>query len=189
MRLVQDTDFSSLVWSNEVLELGEYVNCVFENCDFNEANLSQFEFEDCTFKNCNLSMTRLTATSFRKVTFENCKMMGIPFNTIQHFLCELRFLHSNLNYSIFSELKVKDLFFDSCTLVQADFSLAELRGVVFKDTDLSGAVFQNSNLTMADFRTAIGYQINPEATILNKARFSKDNLEGLVKHLPIQITE
>lgn len=60
---------------------------------------------------------------------------------------------------------------------------------MFKDTDLSGAVFQNSNLTMADFRTAIGYQINPEATILNKARFSKDNLEGLVKHLPIQITE
>ena len=187
MRLVQETTFSGIEWTDNRLEIGEFVDCVFENCNFNEADLSRFEFEDCIFKECNLSMINVVATSFRKITFEDCKIIGVHFNKIQQFLCDMRFVNSNLSYSVFYELKVKGLHFDSCKLLQADFSQSELKSAVFKDTDLSGAVFNATDLSMADFRTAIQFQINPIDNILNKTRFSKDNVLGLVKHLPIKI--
>ncbi|WP_090677656.1 pentapeptide repeat-containing protein [Myroides guanonis] len=187
MRLVQETTFSGIEWAVNKLEIGEFVDCVFENCNFNEADLSRFEFEDCVFKDCNLSMISVVATSFRKVTFEDCKIMGVHFNKIQQFLCDMLFVSSNLSYSVFYELKVKGLQFENCKLLQADFSQSELKSAVFKDTDLSGAVFNATDLSMADFRTAIQFQINPEDNTLNKTLFSKENVLGLVKHLPIKI--
>jgi len=43
-----------------------------------------------------------------------------------------------------------------------------------------GAVFESTHLERADFRTATNYQIDPERNKMEGAKFSVNNLAGLL---------
>ena len=77
--------------------------------------------------------------------------------------------------------------FKSCKLVEVDFTEADLSNSVFMECELTNATFMQTNLAGADFRTAIDYNIDPRNNNLSKARFSSDNLVGLVQDLGLII--
>jgi uncharacterized protein YjbI with pentapeptide repeats len=77
--------------------------------------------------------------------------------------------------------------FSTCDLQETDFAMAELIQAVFDNCNLTGAVFDATNLEKADLRTSFQFTINPTTNKIKKARFSKDNLEGLLSHLDIII--
>jgi len=77
--------------------------------------------------------------------------------------------------------------FSNCDLQETDFAMAELVQAIFDNCNLAGASFEASNLEKADFRTSYHYTINPETNKIKKARFGKENLEGLLSHLDIII--
>ena len=70
---------------------------------------------------------------------------------------------------------------------EVDFVEAELTNASFKDCDLTNAVFENTLLEGADFRTAFNFSIDPERNEISRARFSVQNVVGLLGKYRIRI--
>ncbi|MXS72693.1 pentapeptide repeat-containing protein, partial [Flavobacteriaceae bacterium W22] len=73
---VSDERFDNINCTQKPLNLGEYENCTFRNCNFEYLNISGFRFTDCEFIESNLSMTNLIGSAFREVVFKACQMYG-----------------------------------------------------------------------------------------------------------------
>lgn len=171
----------------EKLPNGEYTDCQFIQCSFENVNLSSLVFTDCEFIECDLSNAKLGDTSFRNVLFKQCKMLGLHFHDCREFLLQMAFDYCLLNYATFHHLNLSNTKFRHCECKEVDFEKCNLTNASFEETDLSGAIFQNSNLTAANFTSAINFSINTENNILKKAYFSRYNISGLINHLNINL--
>ena len=65
-------------------------------------------------------------------------------------------------------------------MIKVEFTEADLSEAIFTDCDLENAFFNNTNLEKADFSTSYNFTINPEENKIQKAKFSKENLAGLL---------
>ena len=100
---IQDKTFDR----NDTLTKGEYENCIFNNCNFADNDLSEFKFTDCAFNGCNLSLAKLNKTAFRDIKFKDCKMLGLRFDTCNEFGLSFSFDGCQLNHSSFFKTKIK----------------------------------------------------------------------------------
>ena len=99
----------------------------------------------------------------------------------------MNFSHCVLNFSSFYKLKLKSSQFIYCALQEVDFTEAELNDSNFQHADLTGAVFSRSNLTGVDFRGASNIVLDPVENKLQKAKFNKDNVFGLLSKYGLKI--
>jgi len=180
--LYEKTDFSQTG-----LPKGDYENCSFLNCIFSQTDLSNINFSDCSFRDCDLSLAKVNHTAFRNITFRGCKLLGIHFDQCNAFLFSAEFLACKLDHSSFFRLQIKKTKFKDCSLVEVDFSEADLSYSLFDHCELRGATFQNSNLEKADLRSAYNYSIDPELNRIKKAKFSAAGLAGLLDRHDIDI--
>ena len=185
--VIQDKTFKNIDYSVKELTKAEYDNCTFIDCVFADSYISNISFLECEFIDCNLSMAKSKLTTLKDVSFNNCKLVGFPFNTCNDFLMSLNFNGCNLNLSSFSNLNLKSTQFKNCNLQEADFTETDLTNSVFSDCDLNRAIFDNTNLEKVDFRTAHNFLINPEINRLKHAKFTKNNIIGLLKKYNIKI--
>ena len=177
---IQDQNFDKLDYTQEPLAKGEYENCTFTNCNFEETNLNDIKFISCDFHDCNWSLAQLNGTVLREVKFRDCKMLGLQFETCNDFGLSFSFENCQLNHSTFFQMNIKKTIFRNCQLREIDFSESNLSNVVFDNCDLSQAIFINTVLDKADFRTAYNYSIDPESNRLKKAKFSILGISGLL---------
>jgi fluoroquinolone resistance protein len=77
-------------------------------------------------------------------------------------------------------MRLANTVFKDCSMKEVDFVEADLTGASFRNCDLGRAVFSRTNLQKADFRTAFNFSIDPEKNKLKKARFSLQNVTGLL---------
>ena len=70
--------------------------------------------------------------------------------------------------------------FKNCNLQEADFTEADLTNSVFDTCDLKSTIFEQTNFEKVDFTTAYNFNINPEKNRTKGAKFSKENVFGLV---------
>lgn len=166
---------------------GEYENCVFRNCIFSETNLSKMAFSECIFEACNFSNAHLAGTTFQEVIFRDSKLIGLNFDQCSPFLLSFTFENCQLNFSSFFKLKLKNTIFRDCQLQQTDFSNANLSSAQFINCDLSGSIFLNTRLEKTDFSTSQNFSIDPEANFLAGAKFSTQNVQGLLNKYKIVI--
>jgi fluoroquinolone resistance protein len=171
----------------DALYTNEYENCVFLNCDFQEADLSGMRFIDCVFTDCNLSMCKMIETGWREVQFTRCKMFTMPFDQCNPIGLKFECLSCALDGSMFTSLKMGGFRFNSCNLYGVDFTNTYLSGAVFHDCDLMDARFDNTCLEKADFRTARDFELDPERNIMSGARFSRLNLSGLLRKYRLKL--
>lgn len=82
---------------------------------------------------------------------------------------------------------MKKASFSGSKLKECYFTNNQLKGADFYDVDLSGTVFHNCDLTMADFSTAMQYDIDPQTNKIKKAKFSLPEAVGLLKAFDITI--
>ena len=176
----EGTSFIREDYTREYLEVGEYENCIFKDCDFSDSSLSNCIFIDCLFESCNLSLVKLTETAFQNIRFRDNKMLGLHFDNCNKFGLSLTFDGCNLMNSVFYQLKLKKTIFKNCNLKEADFTSSDLFEANFHNCDLSGTLFDNTNLEKADFRTSFNYSLDPERNRIKKAKFSIDGLRGLL---------
>ena len=175
------------IHQKDSFEKGEYENCLIEGCNLSEGNLSGFKFIDCTFKACNLSLSNVTNTVFRDVHFVECKLLGLRFDDCNDFGLSFSFESCQMNHSSFYKLKLKKTIFKDCQLMGADFSEADFSGALFEKCELNEAIFVQTNLLNADFRTSVGYEIDPEMNRIKSAKFSLFGIPGLLLKYGIQI--
>jgi len=80
-------------------------------------------------------------------------------------------------------MNIKSTKFEDSIIEDADFSEANLTGATFGNCDLRQSVFNRTVLEKVDFRTAHNFSIDPEENRIKKAKFSKENIRGLLtKH-------
>ena len=183
-KILEKTDFTSVA-----LEKGDYEGCSFVNCNFLASDISEIHFIDCAFTGCNLGNANITQTAFRDVKFKDCKLLGLHFETSNHFLFSVQFENCMLNLASFHKLKLKKIEFHNSSLHEVDFAGADLTSAVFNNCDLQRAVFEQTILEKADFRTSFNYSIDPEINKIKKARFSIDGLPGLLSKYDILIDD
>ncbi len=168
-------------------EKGEYELCVFKSCDLSNADLSGNKFIECQFVDCNLSNALIRDVILRDVSFNGCKMLGLMFNTCNSFGFSVGFNGCILNHSSFYQKKMKGTAFKNSKLQESDFTESDLTNAVFENCDLLNAAFEKTILEKTDFRTSFNYSINPDLNKIKKARFSLSGIEGLLRHIDIEI--
>lgn len=184
---ISGQDFDQSAVSKNPLKTGEYEQCTFRNINFEHGDFSGFVFNECEFIGCNLSLIKLTHTAFREVIFNECKMAGLHFSDCNGFNLKFSFENCILNHSVFYKTDIRKTSFTSCQLTEVDFAECNLSSAVFTDCNLSGAIFDNTDLEGADFRTSFNYQINPTVNRLKNARFSRNEVHGLLHNFKIKI--
>lgn len=169
--------------------IGEFEQCTFTDCVMSRAKLDEAKFIECQFDRCDLSMASIHQSSWQEIRFNNCKLLGLRFDTCNSFMLDLEFVGCQLDFCGFESMKFKHLQFQDCTLVEADFTLTDLRKVKFQKCDLTRAVFQRTLLENADFRTAIGFSIDPEQNFLTGAKFSMPEVLRLLDKYHLDIDD
>lgn len=187
MKLIEGEEFVGQDYTATGLKMGEYENCVFQNCNFLEVNLSNTEFVECKFIDCDLSMVAVNKTAFKEVHFENCKMLGIQFLNVHPFLLDFSFNHCVLNDSGFTNLNLKGIQFHSCTMKSVDFGGANISEGRLLDCDLQGALFERTNLEKADFSSAMNFQLDPDENQIKGTKFSNENVAGLLVKYGVKV--
>src|SRR5690606_11425449 len=103
------------------------------------------------------------------------------------FSLSISFENSQLNHAVFYQLKIKKTIFKNCQMIGCDFTEADLSESVFEKSNLQDAQFDRTQLQKADFRTAYNFSIDPELNNIKNAKFSKENLVGLLDKYNLKI--
>lgn len=164
-----------------------FENCRFISSDLSYADLSGITFANCFFDECNLSLIKLRETGLQDVQFKGCKLTGADFSKSNDFLFEVSFTNCILDNAIFYKKKNKGAKFNDCSLIETDFTEADLTEVQFNNCNLHRAFFNHTVLKNADFRTSYNFIIDPDINNLKKARFSVQGLPGLLARYDIRI--
>lgn len=183
LKFIENQVFTDLT----TLTKAEYELCTFKNCNFADADLGGTIFTECNFEHCDFSMATIKETAFRSVKFKNCKLLGLNFYECHHFLLAFHFESCTLNYSSFEGLSLKQTIFKDCNLEGVEFIGTDLSHVSFTNSTLRDATFEDCNLENADFRTALHFRIDPESNKMHKAKFSSQNVAGLLEKYKIEI--
>lgn len=179
----KDQDFTAFKF-----EFRDFDVCTFRNCNFSNCDFSQFRFTDCEFIECNLSNVKIHKTSLRTTSFSACKMMGVYFDECNTIGLSFKFQSCNLSYSSFINLPMKKSVFLDCILHQVDFSNADMPNSSFEKSDLKNALFFNTNLEGCNLTLAHSFNIDPTKNRIRGAKFSYENVKGLLTVFGIEIT-
>jgi fluoroquinolone resistance protein len=180
--------FSNVHYVEKILRDREFIKCEFHGCDFTKSDLRENDFVDCVFLNCNFSMALLEGTGLGDVVFVGCKLLGVDFTRCNKFMFSFSFEDCHLDYSTFYGTKLRKTRFKKCVLKETDFTAADLTGAIFDQCDLQGTIFSNSNLEKTDFRTAKNFSIDLDANKVKDAKFSSENVVGLLDKYKLDIT-
>ncbi len=189
MHYVSDLTITKATLHDAALQPGEYENCLFQELDLVNMDLSNFKFIDCNFEGCNLSLTRLSKAALQEVHFKDCKMMGFRLDQCNDFGLAVSFENCLLQNASFYKKKLSRTRFQNCQLQEADFSECDLSHAVFVDCDLNLATFAATNLEKADLRSASRFNIDPEQNRLKQAKFSWPAVAGLLHKYDVDLSE
>lgn len=187
--IFEDQHYTEQDYQARVLPPGTYDNCQFINCQMQGLDLSEYRFTECIFEDCDLSNAILTEAALQEVAFLRCKLLGVHFSACRTFRLAFRFEKCILDYCSFVGLPLAETVFEKCQLREVDFSEADLSRATFPDCDLLGAQFDYTKLLATDFRTAVGYHIDPEQNQIRGARFSSSGLAGLLTKYELEIED
>lgn len=166
-----------------------YQECVFKDCDLSNQNLSNYQFVECIWDCCNLSNCQMENTTLKDVVFKSSKLVGVMFEMVNPFLLKLHFEASILNFASFYKLKIPKTEFISCSIREVDFTETYLKESIFDSCDLTLSKFESTNLEKVDFSSSTGIGLNPSKNNIKKARFSRNELAGLLIDFDILISE
>ncbi|HZY37259.1 MAG TPA: pentapeptide repeat-containing protein [Mucilaginibacter sp.] len=171
----------------EIAAIESFENCRFLNCDFSNANFADKLFIDCRFEDCNLSLINLVNTGLQNIRFKHCKLSGANFTRCSDFLLEMDFESCILDNAIFYKKKNKKGIFKDCSLIETDFTEADLTDAKFDNCNLNRAFFHRTILENADLSTSYNFIIDPDNNDIKKAKFSLQGLPGLLAKYDIRI--
>lgn len=165
----------------------EFIDCTFVNCNLSSSDFSRTDFSECRFDNCNLSMIKLNDTVLNNVKFVDCKMYGIDFSISNEYIFIVDFVRCNIDYSSFCRRKMPKTVFNDCSLKDVDFFETILTDSSFLKCDFLRAQFFHTNLEKCDFTSSYDYSIDPADNKMKKAKFSLNEIMGLLGRYDIVI--
>lgn len=134
-------------------------------------------------------MAKFVETGFNNVNFNGCKLVGADFSGSREFLFSIDANQSNFDYAIFAKKKNRKHYMSNCSFKNADFSGGDWANTVFANCNLEGATFEAVNLQGTDFTSSYGLTLDPAINHLAKAKFSLNNLPGLLSKYHIIVAD
>ena len=180
MNYITEERFEDFDFQNKEIKRGQYEYCVFIRCILKDVDLSKFVFIDCEFIDCDLTNANLDRTSFQNVRFKGSKLVGLRFDHCADFALSFDFVECRLDHASFYRKDIKKTNFFDTQLIEVDFTETNLTESVIKNCDLSRSIFNNTILERADLTSSIGFSIDPEVNKIKKARFSLQEVKGLL---------
>ncbi|WP_420319328.1 pentapeptide repeat-containing protein [Ekhidna sp.] len=86
-------------------------------------------------------------------------------------------------------MKLKQISFLNCELVEVDFSEADLSNGKLVGCDLTNSKFDYTNLEGADLSKSYGLILDPETNKISKAKIPQSQLGGLLLKYNIKIIQ
>ena len=164
-----------------------FVDCQFQNCRFDKANLTGSTFSDCQFNHCEITLPNLMNCGFRGATFTECKLIGVDFTKGDPSFFRLAFERCLIDTCNFSSLKLKSTTFVRSTIRESRFIQTTLNEANFDGTDLEHTLFHECDLEKASFVNARNYTINPTTNKVKGATFSLPEAVSLLSNLGITL--
>ncbi len=164
-----------------------FENCRFVSCDFSNADFSGMLFMECVFDGCNLSLVKLVDTGLQDIRFKDCKLSGADFSKCRDFLFGVNFENCLLDNAVFYKKKNKGARFADCSMVETDFTEADLTDTRFDNCNLNRAFFDKTVLRNVDLSTSYNFIIDPDNNDIKKAKFSVHGLQGLLAKYDIKV--
>ena len=124
--------FNKVTLSNEKNTGVEFVDCIFDHCDFSNGYFPEMVARRVIFKSCRMTGCDFTMSTLQDVVFDGCQ----------------------LNYCNFSSSKINYVLLKNCMCQEAIFSSCKQTGLQFEQTSLSGTEFFRTSLKNVDFRTS-----------------------------------
>ena len=167
----------------------DFEQCTFKNLNLPGVAFTKSNFINCRFEHCNLTQTTLGNTKLDDITFVNCQLMHVDFGLCNPFGLRMDFQQCRLDYAVFLDRKLKKTQFIECSMKEVHFLKCDLTNALFDSCDLELAKFGENNLTGVDFSSSYNFRIDPDDNIIKKARFSRQNLLGLLAKYDIKVVE
>ena len=153
----------------------QYEQCIFVKCKFTETQFRDCKFYDCEFKSCDLSLIKVIGCEFSNVLIEDSKAVGINWAELRlpmiRVYCPVEFIRSNINYSNFLGMDLREIQIVECQAREANFSEANLSKSKLTDTDFTNSSFNRTNLSEADLTHSINYYIDVFCSQIKGAKF------------------
>lgn len=167
----------------------DFEQCVFQNLNLSAVVFAKSSFINCRFDHCDLTQVILTNTKLDDVTFADCQLLHIDFGLCNPFGLRVDFVRCRLDYAVFLDKKLKKTRFSTCSMKEVHFLKCDLTNTLFNACDLELTKFAENNLTSADFSSSYNLRIDPDDNVIKKARFSRHNLPGLLTKYNIKIVD
>ena len=102
-------------------------------------------------------------------------------------LFEVYFEKCQLDFAKFYTLPLNKAQFIGCSLLAVDFMNANIKEVLFDRCDLHRSEFMGAMAQKADFYSSENFTINPAKTMVEKAVFAQEKLDGLVATIGLKL--
>lgn len=162
-------------------------SCIFNMCTFTNADLNECTFQECKFNNCRFLMCKMETTVWDNSVFISCRLTGMNFAECSGFGFYQEYKDCLLDSCVFYNNTLKNMYFKKCMIRGSSFENCPMQEISFVETEFQDTGFLGCNLEKADFRTALGYTIDPKANKLKKAHFSLPAAASFLRYLGITI--
>jgi uncharacterized protein YjbI with pentapeptide repeats len=114
--LIADVDLTGAVFKDEHFEAGLVACSVFENCDFSNVNMMDFEFTRCEFFNCDFTDANFVKGKLSECTFDLCDFTEASFD------------RTHLEHVSFAECRLTNASFYNAILESVDLTACDVCG-------------------------------------------------------------
>ena len=130
----EDTSLEKLVFTGFDLNNTEFLEVIFNNCDFTDVYLSGSNLSGSTFEECIL----------KRNTFRKGKAEYVTFR--QTVITDLDSFRTSFYGSCFNDLIIENSIMKNCFIARANST-----NIVFKNTDLTNTSFKHSKFSNVRF--------------------------------------
>ena len=115
--LYEEVALEGLDRPGQVLGTAELYHCTVRAARLGGATLRRWVFEDCRFEDCDLSNAILTGCTFQRCVFEGCRLVGSDWRGISTMTTAVTFRSCDLTYSVFEGVVLPVLRCPACSNV------------------------------------------------------------------------
>lgn len=163
---LSQADFTGSILADANLALGTFRGASFFACDLRGANLEHGNFARADFRGAFVAGANLTGADLKEADMRSGKVMEKGKNGILQNVPRRDVPDDPHHRTIFSGAKMTETDMSKARAMAADFSDADLTGVLVKNANFEGANFEGANLSRADFTGANLADTNLFASIL-----------------------
>ena len=122
----------------------EFVDVIFDHCDFSNLHMEESSFRRCEFRSCRMVGAKLVQCSLRDVLLDHCLASYINLSASSWQTGEWRQCVMKEGY--FTEMVQKNLSVHDCDFTGAEWHHTALTGMDFSDSVLNDCAFTAEDL-------------------------------------------